>query len=692
MSGPPAKVDPRAIVFLPSPVMAIEPEPRTSRPGAEPNSSTGTPEGGEGGTPQAPSTPPSPPSPAPISASVPREVRYRHDDGIFRSAPTVNPVVVALSGAGLYQGPQGDGTHSIACPWDAEHGAEAVSAKYIEPGADTALGAFDCIHCNKQGRHIGTLLARLNVEPSSARAKPRVRVRRGEIHRIAEAAERVLLDMGGYYQTGGAIVRIKTDPLSGDVTTDPVTEQAVTVALSAGADWEAQDRAGKSWNRVDVPPRIIQALTKKGEFRHLKHLNGLARQPYFQGSQLVQTSGYNGGSAIYAAFDSATYQLPPATESNARAALEALDVLLDEFHFASPTDRSTAKSAMLAGAIRPSLPLCPAYSISASRPGSGKSYLASLIAAFASSGEPYNTSYPTSTEEASKLALSMMMTSPAVVCFDDMTSDWMAYAAINRMLTSATITDRVLGASKMATARTASLILGTGNNIRPLRDMARRVVTIYLSPRVEDITSIRYRGRPAETVRADRAKYVGHALTIVAAYIKAGSPRSDNPSIPSYDEWSRLCRDSLIWLGQPDPAASLIAQINDDPDMQAFGDFLGHWREYFGERPTMVRTVIDRMDGNPNLKAALLELPVAERGAVNPSKLGRYLARHANRIVNGHELRQSPTGERNAWTVIAVDQAVRDRPPLPAEHAPDYARAWIKDLPPLSPGMSEADF
>ncbi|NML06531.1 hypothetical protein [Sphingomonas sp. G-3-2-10] len=621
-------------------------------------------------------------------------MRYDYDDGIFRSAPSTNPVVIALAGAGLYRAPQGNRAHSITCPWEAEHGPEDQSATYTEPGTNTALGAFSCVACNKQDRHIGTLLSRLDVEPSSARAKARVRLRRGEMHRIAEAAERVLLNVCDYYQAGGAIARVKSDPRSGDVTTEYVTEQALTLALSAGADWESQDKAGKSWNRVDVPTRIVQALMKKGDFQHLKHLNGLARQPYFRGDEhlLIRTSGYDEVSGMYAAFEGGNYQLPEPTEANALAALDALHALIEELHFASPSDRSAAISAMLSCAIRPSLPLCPAFSVSASRPGSGKSYLASVIAAFGGPGDPFNTSYPTSTEEASKLALSMMMTSPAVVCFDDMTSDWIAYPAINRMLTSETITDRVLGASKMATARTASFILGTGNNIRPLRDMTRRVVSIYLSPRVEDITSLRYRGNPLKTVRSNRAAYVGHSLTIVAAHLKAGSPRSDCPTIPSYDGWSHLCRDSLIGLGQPDPAASLIAQVNDDPDMQAFGELLTRWRECFGERPTMVRTVTDRAEGKPNLKAALLELPVAERGFVNPSKLGRYLARHANRIVNGHELRKSPNGERNAWTVIAVDQALRDRPPPEPEQVPEIARMWIKEMPPLPPGMSEADF
>ncbi len=609
------------------------------------------------GTHAAPPSPPSPPSPeptAPHGSQVPV--------AIYRPAPSSNPVVAALRESGLYGARTGAGRHRIACPWAAEHAAEGPDAAYIEPAARAPLGEFDCPLCRQRNRHIGTLLDHLGVDSSLARCKPVIRSEKGEFHQVADAAEKVLAESGAYYHSGGSIICLRTDPFTNETSTELVTEQATMLALSAAADWESYDGRSKSWQRVDVPPRVVSALMKKGQHHYLPPLNGIARQPFFRAedSSLVETPGYDTRSGLFAAFGDNEYHLPDPTEANARAALDGLKPLLSEFHFATPNDKSAALSAMLAGAIRPSLRLCPAFSISASRPGSGKSYLASLIGRFAGPHDSHNTSYPTNAEEASKLVLSLMLTSPAVVCFDDMTSDWMAYGAINRLLTSETITERVLGASKTATARTASLILGTGNNIRPLRDMARRVVSIYLSPRVEAITSLRYTENPVAAVRADRKRYVGYVLTIVSAYIAAGCPRADVPTVPSYDDWSRLCRDSLIWLGEPDPAASLLAQVNEDPDVQAFGELLVQWHTCFRDRPTMVRTLLDRADQNAALKEALLELPVVERGFVNRSRLGRYLARHANRIVNGHELRQSPNGERNAWMVVALDGASSD--------------------------------
>lgn len=667
-----AKIDPSTI-FAPATPQEGEggkTVPATSSP-------TGSIEGGKGGAEAAPPIPPSPPSRPPVrpNAELPAEP---FPDEVFRPAPRSNPVIAALQRSGLYVSAKGGGRHELKCPWHAEHEDGNSLATYAEPTSQSPAGRFECDAC--QGRYVSHLIDHLDIDPASARCRPLIRNVRGEMHRIVDAAESVLAKQPDIFFSGDSIVRIRPDPITGDVTTEPVSEQVLAMTLSASLDFEGYDGRSKTWGRIDIPTRTLQSLSKKGEFRYLRELRGLARQPFIRSgtTELVRTAGYDKASAIFAAFDGASYQLPEPNEANARTALAALEEIVSEFHFASEADKASAIAAMLTASIRSSLPLSPAFSISASRPGSGKSYLASLIACFGGPGEPINTSYPTTNEEASKQVLSLMLSSPAVVCFDDMVSDWIAYPAINRVLTSETVSDRILGTNRVATARTATLIMGTGNNIRPLRDLARRVVSIYLSPRVQDITDLQYTGNPVQRVKADRARYVGYALTIISAYLKAGAPTFDLPMIPSFEEWSKLCRQSLVWLGQPDPATSLIAQVNDDPDVQLVGDLLAQWYECFRERPTMVRTVIEKADTDSDLKEALLELPVAERGTINRSKLGRFLSRHANRIVGGLELRQTHNGERTAWTVVAIDEALREKAPSAREKPIDPSKIWVK--------------
>ncbi len=614
-------------------------------------------EGGEGGDPASPA-PSLPPSAPPVSPAAKNGASPVFFDDVYKPAPKSNPVLGMLKSKGLLGSPAGDGQHEVTCPWSEEHSTDGEGkATYLSPTTDLPLGGFHCSHRHENPKHIRSLLDHLDIDPSDARCKPRIRTKRGELHRIVSAAERVLADNADYYNSGGAIVSIRVDPQSGEIRTEPVTEAGLSLDLSRLADWEACEGKGQEWKRCDVPQKVVSTLLRQPDYPQLRRLTGLARQPYFRPDRsFVMQPGYDAETGILASFNPAEFALPEPTEANARAAHSELQALIGEFHFSNDADRAAALCAILTSTIRGSLPLAPAFSISASSSGSGKSYLASVVCPFAGPGEPLNVSYPTTNEEATKLCLSMGFTQPATVLFDDMPTDWLPLGAMNKLLTSATISERVLGTNKMATVLSNAMVIGTGNNIRPIRDMARRVVSVYLLPK-KSITELRYTTRPAEMVRANRSHYVGLGLTIIRAWIAAGSPRCDVPDIASFGTWSDLCRQPLMWLGEPDPASSLIHQINHDPDLEALGALLEIWYAQFGNAPTFLRKILKLAEKNAAVKEVLEEMPFTDRGYVNPSKFGWYLSKNANRIVNGLQLTRAPSNERNAWMVEAVDAA-----------------------------------
>jgi hypothetical protein len=325
---------------------------------------------------------------------------------------------------------------------------------------------------------------------------------------------------------------------------------------------------------------------------------------------------------------------------------------LAEFEFEKPEDLAAALCAILTAVIRPGLPLAPAFNISAASSGSGKSFLASLIVLFATPLHPYVTSYPTSATEAIKVILAMLLEKPPVILFDDMQTDWMPFGAINKALTSHTTTERVLGKSGTATARTNSLFLGTGNNTGPVKDMRRRVVTARLAPK----TTLRTFGHnPHKRISKRRSDYVGFALTIILAFLLHGKRDDTLTPIGSYDDWSRFCREPLIWLGEPDPASSLINQVKDNTDNEALGLFLKQWRDLYWGESVMVRDLISDAGNTPKLREILHELPVTERGAIHPHLLGQYLKRHRGVRVNGLRIEDGQSSERKAWRVLADD-------------------------------------
>jgi hypothetical protein len=580
-------------------------------------------------------------------------------DDVLTPKAAENPVVAALKGRGLYKTPLGSGKHDVTCPWVDEH-TDSIDhgSAYFEPDEIYPVGGFCCQHSHRDKYHIRELLEFLGVRNAEARHKPVIRVVAGDLHRVVDAAEKELANRGRHYQAGGWIVSVSTDPTSGDPSIVPTSQQALTRELSETAIWERYDGRAKDWVRCDPPARHASILFDAQNFHHLPPLAGLARQPYFRETdgELIIHPGYDEKAQRFAVFDAKQFDIPDPTPEAAQAALALLEDLLTEFHFVADADRAAALSAIFTAVVRPSLPNAPAFHVRAPVFGSGKTYLCELIGAFAGPGGNAKVSYPTTTEEATKVILSLLLTSPAVIEFDDMDTDWIPHGTIKRMLTADYITDRILGVSKTATVSTRTLFLGSGNNVGPIRDLLRRVVTIHIDPRCATPATIAYNGSPVEKVRQRRGVYVSAVLTIIQAWRMAGSPRAEADSIANFGgAWSDYCRYPLMWLGHPDPASALLEQIRHDPDGDALSGLMTEWYAVFGSAPTTVRKLVSAADdGHYNLRDAICELPVEERGQINRSKLGWFLKKNANRIVEGFEIQRAEADGRSAWRVAGV--------------------------------------
>lgn len=579
-------------------------------------------------------------------------------DDVFTPRPTQNPVLSALKVRGLYKHPISEGRHDITCPWAEDHtdGLD-TGAAYFEPSVQYPKGGFKCQHSHGDEYGVGKLLSFLDVDHAAAEGKPKIRMVNGAIGRVVRSAEKVLAMSGDFYQSGGMILAVRKDARSGGISTEVVNEQALTTILSDAAIWERLDGRSKGWVLSDPSQRVVQMLMKGGVYQHLPVLNGIARQPFFREEDLVLVTepGYDPVSGIYADFVPTDYDFPEPTREAALKAKQELNHLLREFEFATDADRSAALSAMLTATVRPTLPLAPAYNITASAPGSGKSYLAKTIVPFATPADALTTGYPTTAEEASKAMLASLLQAPPVIIFDDMQTDWKPFAAINRALTAETITERILGVSRTASVSTRTLIMGSGNNVGPVGDMTRRVVTIRLYARTENPAMRSFSDRPVDVLKAGRGRFVSHALTIMRAWIAAGRPKADVPDIASYDGlWNDLCRQPLIWLDELDPATSLIEQVQDDPYLDPLSDLLTAWYACFGEQTVTVRKVITAASDHPDLEEALADLPWTNNGVIDRNRFGHYLKKNVQRIVGGLEIRHGDSSERKSWRVVKV--------------------------------------
>ncbi len=585
-------------------------------------------------------------------------------DPVWIPCPEENVVLSALRNHGLYKGPLGGGKHDITCPWVTEHTDQADDGTaYFEPDDSWPLGGFKCYHGHCAQRHIRDLLQYLEIGTQEARVKPVIRVAAGEVNRVVDAAEQELARAGHLYQRGGLIVMVLTDPGSGETRVQELRQPALIRKLDAVAIWEAFSKKEKAWVKVNPPSLHASVLLDSPGYPHLPVLNGLTRQPYLRpDGSLMMTAGYDKETGMYGVFDAPQFAVPEApTSEQAHQALELLQGLLNEFCFARAVDVSAALAALLTAAIRPSLIHAPMFHVRAHMVGSGKSYLCELITALATPQRGTPTTFPADDEECRKLLLAELQRAPAVIEFDNLTSDLIAHKSLCTVLTSEFMSGRVLGVSRTTTVNTRTLFLSSGNNVGPVQDMARRCITILLDPGCE-IPAARTFTRPelVREVLRERGRYVSAALTIIRAWIVAGRPKSFCKTLSGYGDWSDLCRQPLMWLGCNDPTVSVFEAMSEDPDRETLGRLLVAWQSVFGKMPAMIRDAIEATRFVGEDRTELLEVIndiASERGEINRRKLGWWIRRHAGRIVDGRRfIRASGNRSAEAWQVEVMEK------------------------------------
>ena len=585
----------------------------------------------------------------------------RHsEDGVYTPRLAENEVIGALKMRGLYKSPLGGGKHDITCPWVHEHTDHVDhGSAYFEPNDLYAIGGYKCQHGHGETYRITALLKYLSVTFTAAKHKPTIKAEAGEIGRIADAAERELAATKRYYQRGGLIVSITTDPQSKETTIRPMSQPALLRALSGCAIWTRFDSRSHTDVVIDPPAKHVTVLFDSEAYSHLPALAGIARQPHLRlDGSLVRDAGFDALTGLFGVFDTRHFNIPEKpTKQQAIDALQELRGLLTEFEFSNEHDEAAALSGFLTAAIRPSLPTAPMFHIKAPQIASGKSYLSGIMATFASPTNPSAVAFPSNDEECQKLLLATLLAAPGTIVFDNLTTDLTPYKSLCSALTEEHLTGRILGVSKTATVGTRALFLSSGNNVDAVRDMARRCITIALDPQVETPATREFKGDPLATVRADRARYVSLALTVIRAWIVAGQPTTPCKPLASYGQWSAWIRQPLLWLGLPDPAARVFEQLAQDPDRETLGRLLHAWRDAFGNSPAMIREAVDKCDGfnaSEELREALREI-AEERGEINRKRLGRWIARHQGRIVDGMRFEKaSGTTSAERWHVKSV--------------------------------------
>jgi hypothetical protein len=229
------------------------------------------------------------------------------------------------------------------------------------------------------------------------------------------------------------------------------------------------------------------------------------------------------------------------------------------------------------------------------------------------------------------------------------------------LITAKSVRVRKLGVSDSFECEPRVTVFATGNGVNFGSDMVRRGLTIRLSTPLERPEERHYEGSPLSEVMRNRGRYVRALLTIVRAYKAAGEP-ADPQHLASFDDFTRVCLEPLVWLGMTSPLMSLqFARDKDDYENQR-REFIRYLAYKFPDgmkfKSAAVKKAVEddalmNENDGPQLLDYLKNVASGSGKDVNLVTLFSFISKLENVIVDGkHVERVITTGGTAAWRVV----------------------------------------
>lgn len=492
-------------------------------------------------------------------------------------------------------------------------------------------------------------------EPAGSEGRHVIQLEAGKLHLYADAAERLLRP--DVYVRGQQLVRLGTAPElgrdlqklikrpSGQRVIISVNGEYLRRHLSARAEFQKFSVREDKWRAVDCPGDLCRNILLAGDWKHFRPLNGIATAPFLRSDLTVCDSpGYDAASGVYYA---PTAEFPPVparpTKDDALAALARLRAPFREFPFAEGSEAAFLAH-VLALIARHAIDTMPVFAYTAPIVASGKTLLASMASRIANGVEPGVRPYTDDGEEMRKVLLSALIAGDNTLLLDNVPNGTKVRSPVLCGFTTAALySDRILGASETVTLPNRCGVLLTGNNITPAGDLARRCLVVRL-----DVNAETARGRQfaisdlKSHVEAHRAELLVDALTVLLAYAQTEYAAGIPKPLESFEQFSRIARDPLVWLDVGDAVETQQLETEDEvaPLRDAFQK-LSEWPDFADGKTFAARNIAATCEGiaGSDLRAAIEAAGCSD--ASSAVKVGYWLRECRDRVAGRSKLIQA---------------------------------------------------
>jgi hypothetical protein len=428
------------------------------------------------------------------------------------------------------------------------------------------------------------------------------------------------------------------------------------------ADVQRFNALTSTWMNTDMTAEYVNGLFDLGGWTKLRPLNAIARAPFVRADgSICDKPGYDPTSRVLYV-PSTEYPAIPTDpdQDSARAALERIRGVFDQFPWKEPASESAFLSHILAEAARLAIDCCPIYFYDAPSAGTGKGLLQEMAARIVHGSNPAIRPWVSDGDEIRKSLYASLLAGDRSLWFDNVpTGLKIRSPELCAFLTSETWKDRKLGESETLGVPNKCVLVASGNNITPTGDIARRSLVVRMDANTEKLKERVFKipeGMMRPYVMEHRPQMLVDALTVIKAFHAAKDIGKMPVALQSFGQWSHFCRFPLIWLGLPDPVGT---QKETDDENVSVGVVFEKLHAYFEGREFCGLDVAKLVNGMADSEG-LLANELVENGCAepnNPKKVGYFLRGCRDRISNGLKLVHAAHGMHGAkWRFIRMNE------------------------------------
>lgn len=435
--------------------------------------------------------------------------------------------------------------------------------------------------------------------------------------------------------------------------------------LQACIEWVRVTTRGMT--PVEGPIAVTKHIRDNGQVRLERVLPQLERVIHtplmLPDGRLVQASGYDVDSRVVVNSGLQLVVPDEPTEQEALAALALLDDVLRDFPFAGPADRANALGMLLTHPLRRMMgahPCVPLFGVNSTVAGSGKGLLIRVMSILATGQDARSQPAAGADEDEWRKRLTSWIATGLEIIHLDNVIEPISDPSLDALLTTAMYSDRKLGSTEILHMPVFATFAASGNNLRFLQDMARRVVPILLNPGVER-PELREFERDEDALlayaRTSRDRLLAAVFTLARYWKRTlGEPALTKLVIGSFQAWGSLVSNVLAAVGVTEFMANRDSVRQDDEGRLQTRSFLAAMHAVYGTEPQFARTIVGHIQGyDPDYAGLQDALPdeLARHRPLDKNQMSAYLRSASSQNPYGtywlHGRRETHTNTTEWW-------------------------------------------